>query len=638
MLIALVRRWDELGWADPTRVAASLGLFNAGRCNSFIAERDAFFHLTAPRARPAPKWRVARSPSGWPVLFAGWFDQREQMIAALGGAGNAAADDASLYGAALECWGADTDSRITGTYAAIVPLPDGRVRLSRSPWNGMPLFYAADAQGLAVASLPRPIFAAGWPERLHEGAVARLLAFRLADDRATPFEGVYQVPSGSVAFASPGGVQLERWYDPLTLPPTLLDNDAAYVERANALLTQAVQSALSTAQAPGIQLSGGLDSAIVADEMLHALPQGVRLRSYTFHPINEAPVAVPPTLYADERAFVADFAAMHPRLAPTYVDNRGIGFDDRARALFLAGGTAFPSMVLSSPHHGCYAAAAADGSDWLFHAGMGNITFSNEAPWVWAEWFARGRWRELWRLARDRLGDQRPALRRLIAHAVMPHLAPRLRRALRRAVHPREPDNRFGNRLLRAGGPAAALADHPPSEGIATSAEMVRNRAEWLEQTYRDFGTAGELNLAYEQVFGLRMRDVVQYRPLIEFCITIPTEQLCRRGERRFLARRMAKGRMPEAQRRNPRAGMHNADWHFKMARDLDALKRRVEGLADHPMISQSIDIDTARALLEAFPTKPPVDDDSGAAWRFELPAVLMMADYVDFVSGRNTT
>ena len=370
--------------------------------------------------------------------------------------------------------------------------------------------------------------------------------------------------------------------------------------------------------------------------MVRNLPEPERLRTYTFHPMDQARPVVPPTLYADERPFVEAFLASHPRIQPTFVDNAEVSFDHRARALFLAGGTAFPAMVLASAHHGCFEAAAQDGCDWLFHAGMGNITISNDSPWVWPEFFARGRWRELWRLLRNRPSDTRPLLRRFLAHGLMPNLPAGLQRGLRGMVHGNVVGHGFGNPLLRDGGPAAAQADHPASEGIATAGEMVRTRAEWLEQTYRNCGTTGELAQAYAQVFGVRWRDVTQYRPLIEFCVTIPTEQLARNGQRRFLARRMARGRMPEAQRLNPRVGMHNADWYDKMARDLPGLRKRVEAFADHPVIGPSIDADKARALIDSFPAEPPADATAGAAWRFNLPAAMLIADYVDFVTGRN--
>lgn len=572
------------------------------------------------------------------MLFSGWIDNSESLGAELAtnAPRDARAGSAELYGAALEAWGFNTDSRLIGCYATIVALPDGRVRLSRSPWNGMPLFYAADLSGIAVASIPRPIFAAGWPQQLSEGAIARLLAFRTDHDEATPYEGVRQAPSGCVVTLSRDAVELERWYDPLALPATVLESDDAYVEKANALLRDALQSALKGVRKPGLQLSGGLDSSIIADELLHNLPEGERLRTYTFHPADQAELVVPPTLYADERPLVAAFLASHPRIQPTFVDNRDIAFDHRSRALFLAGGNAFPAMVLASSHYGCFEAAAQDGCDWLLHAGMGNITISNDSPWVWPEFFARGRWSELWRLLHNRPGDTRSMLRRLVAHGVMPNLPKRLQTRLRSLVHGKVAGHGFGNTLLREGGPAAALADYPASEGIATAGEMVRNRTEWLEQTYRNCGTTGELSLAYAQVFGIRWRDVTQYRPLIEFCVTIPTEQLARGGQRRFLARRMARGRMPEEQRLNPRVGMHNADWHHKMAGDLERLRKRIEAFADHPIIGPSIDIEKARALIDSFPFEPPADASAGAQWRFQLPAALLIADYVDFVTGRN--
>ena len=104
MLIAFVRRWEETGWVDSRRVSASVGLFNAGRCNSDLQDGDAFFHLAGPRAAVSLNWRVARSPLGWPVLFAGWIDHHESLVEQLGSQALPlrSGDNASLYGAALQ--------------------------------------------------------------------------------------------------------------------------------------------------------------------------------------------------------------------------------------------------------------------------------------------------------------------------------------------------------------------------------------------------------------------------------------------------------------------------------------------------------------------------------------------------------
>lgn len=634
MLIAFARRWDATSWVDASRIGPSLGLFNAGRCNLEAGADLACAHLEAPRAQPRPAWRAARTASGAIVLFAGWIDNGDELIASLGPAAASSPDE--CYGAAWDRWGEDADRRIVGRYAAILAFPDGSLRLSRSPWGGKPLFHAQDASGVAVASVPRPIMAAGWPQRLRETAIARILAYRLDEDTASAFAGIHQVPHGSVVHIDQRGARLTRWYDPLALPPTRLADDAAYVERADALLGEAARAALRPARRAGVLLSGGLDSPLVADALLRHAPATQPLASYTFHPRAEWDGPDEPGQFADERAFVQAFAAARPRLQTRFVDNREIAFDSRWRDLFLAGGGAGPAMAVAPVYHGCIAAAAADRCDWLFSADLGNMFLSSHAPWAWPEYLLRGRWRELGRLARGRVDDPRPIWRRIAALAAMPLLPLPLRRAIRRAVHHGEAGDMLRSPFLRPGSPAAREADHAPGENLGAAAEEVSSRRDWLRQAYAALGHGAEIGAGIEQVFGIRLRDVLSCRPLIEFCATIPTDQFVRGGVTRHLARRLGMGRLPEAQRLNPRLGTHNADWRLRLAGDLPRLREEAAGLAGHPLVGTWIDADAARALLADFPEADPVDPALATALRLDVPTALLAAAFADFVTGRN--
>ena len=168
-------------------------MFSGRPADSNICGDDFFADLPSPRAQPRRHWRVARSPSGFAVLFCGWIDH----VAGLSeDAGSAFTDGAELYGAAVERWGVDADRRIVGTYAAIVCMPDGTVRLSRSPWASKSLFFHADRDVLLACSIPRPLFAAGLAKRLRAAAVDALFSMELPDDVLSSFEGVETVPHG----------------------------------------------------------------------------------------------------------------------------------------------------------------------------------------------------------------------------------------------------------------------------------------------------------------------------------------------------------------------------------------------------------------------------------------------------------
>ena len=635
-MILFARDWNGPSWADQARALASLGLFAGSTPPHERSGSDLFAHLPAPRARAQRGWRVARSRSGLATLLSGWIDNRAELCAELG-LSVAQVGAATLYAEAVERWGQAADSRIVGCYAAVVCLPDGRVRLSRSPWGGKSLLYHDDGQALIACSIARPLFAAGLPKRLRAGEIDALVSMRLPDDREGLFEGVWQVPHGSVVTLSPGRADICRWYDPQALAPVRFARDADYVEAAGGLLRDAVGQALGAADNPGMTLSGGLDSSMVCAEALVQLAPGRRLKSFTFHPLPEWDGAVPAHKFGDDRPLVEQFARMHPALDPHYIDNRGIDFDDRAAQVFAACDAGYPARVLGSLFHGIYDAAAQAGCDWLLTAECGNLTFSNGAPWAAAEFFRTGRWLQLWRLLQARLNDPRPMWRRIAAHGIMPQLPARQRAAIRAAVHRQgEQADRFANPFLRADSRLGHLRREAAIERNIMTVDRDETRAAYIAENYHAMSLGAEVTHGYEQVFGIRLRDVTNYRPLIEFCLAMPTDQMVRDGESRWLARRMGLGRMPEAQRRNPLYGEHNADWHARLTPRLDELRREVERLAEHPQLGEVLDVAAMRAALDAWPATTPSDPALADRLRFHLPAVLYIGRFLDFETGRN--
>ena len=465
-----------------------------------------------------------------------------------------------------------------------------------------------------------------------------MLVYRLDDDDVTTFKGVAQVPIGSIVHISREGAHANRWYDPVAAArPIKFSRDEEYVEAANEILAKAARAALRMSRKPGVTLSGGLDSAMVADELSRQVANDVSLRSYTFHPVDEWRGNVPPRFFPDDRPYVREYLNEHPRIIGRFIDNRDTGFDHYSSQLILSSSsTCGPGSAITAPLYGCFAAAAEDGCDWMFTATDGNTNISNEAPWAWPELLRKGKWNELWRAAKARPADPRPVWRRIAALALMPHFPFNLRWAVRAVVHGRNPDEQMLNPLVHADGPAAALAVFPPSEGSSTITADIATRAQWLRELHRSSALDGLHDVSVEEVFGIRTRDVTRYRPLIEFFGGVPTNQYLRGGVNRYLGRRMAVGRMPEAQRTNTRYGMHNTDWHMRLTPRLRELRARVEAMIEHPLIGPMIDADKARALLDEWPTESPDDPGFGCAWRFDLPGALLVTDFVNAMTGRN--
>lgn len=627
------RIWGNPDRIAPGRGAQSLGLF-AGHAADLCSDGgDCFSELPAPRARSRPGWRVARSPLGNPVLLLGWIDNADELAQRLG-LNNPTPE--SIYGAAVDRWGAEADSHIIGEYATLMTLPDGSIRMARSPWGSFPLFFHHGHAGFMACSILRPMFAAGLDNQIRPDAIERLLAFELPDGTTSQFEGIDMVRGGQIVIANRDGWSARTWYDPLDIREVRFKCDEDYVDATNALLTEAVQKALRLAKKPAMTLSGGLDSSIVCDEMLRQMPAGQKLTSITFVPLPEWDGRAVDGLFGDDGPYVREFIRTHPGLDPIFVDNRDHDFLSYSNEMFLGGDSGYPARVIGLVGLGVACAARDAGCDWLFSATMGNLTFSQEAPWAPAEFFRTLRWRQWWHTANNRLDDPRPIWRRMTAMGIMPNLPEGLRWKIRDLIHRGRPAELITNPYLDQSGPLAAKIKLRNTRSNISDLDFFTSRERFIRATYEAADIGSEAGLGSTQVFGVQMRDVLGYRPFIELCFGMPTEQFTRNGERRRLARRMGVGRLPEAQRTELRHGDHVVDWHARMTPMLPRLREEVRQIAEHPQLGALLDTKAMLRDLDNWPDAAPTDIGTVSRLRFALPAMAYVRRFVDFETGRN--
>lgn len=566
-------------------------------------------------------------------VFYGWLDNRADLQNALG-LGDA--PDDVIYAAALQRWGNSTDHHVIGSYCAITALPDGRLRLVRSPWSAPPLHFIDTDKRTCASSVLRVLFAAGHPREVdYDHVTDQLLQDHHDGESRGWYCGVGRVPLGTCILLGPGTIDERRYYDPCAIPALHFANDEDYLAAAQALIDEAATVALAGCERPGLMLSGGLDSAIVAEALLRKLPEERRLPSFTFGPEAAWDGTAPPYRYGDEREFVRAFAAKHPRLEPHFPDSLGHDFDYRLRELFAACDTPTANVANVGIMHGVWQAAKSAGCDCLLNAELGNFTISNEAPWYSVEYFLRGRWGALRRALDTRPGDSRPLWRKFLALSILPLVPAPVRQAIRLLVNPQTGDLVPLLSMLNL----AAKRDHlkrRKSAPLMYAHRPPKSRKEWIMRAWHSADSGEDLDLGFERLYGMRRRDVSAYRPLIEFCMGLPTAQFVGQGLNRRLARRLAEGHMPEAQRLNPLYGAHHPDWHVRLGRRRNELTEYAERMRSHPFLGQAVDIDRMQRLLKDWPEITPHDHAEALPRSFALTRALTAAAFIGYAEGRN--
>ncbi len=635
-MLAVWHSWEPGGPSPIEAVARSLGLFAGASAAWHTDWQTGFAFLDGPRPTP-PRlgWKPAQTASGTRVLFHGTFDNLAEIAGALC---IPARDRAAVYGEAVARWGDGADQRIHGSYCAVICLGEGGLRLSRSPWLPPPLHYAADARRAFACSSLRGLVAGGIPRELDRSVLAEMLRGAKERDDRSWYKGTRTVMPGSSVILTRDGAKVRQWYDPATLPEVRFARDEDYVEAANEQLARSVACALRESSSLGISLSGGLDSGIAASEVLRQLAPGQRLPSFTHCPHPAWHGVSPPGTFGNERAMVEAFAAMHPALEPRFLDDPARGFDDQAIPLAAATGMFFRMVHIAAPFRGVWRAAQDARVDCLLGADLGNVTISCGARWAAAEFLRTGEWEECVSALRTIRGDTRPMWRRFAAEAVLPNLPRAVRRTVRRAVHPGDSGTGEVMDILRPEfSERLQPGDFSRNSADVEPYELSRSHREDVARLFYDeMMDAGEIIQGYEQIYGVRYRDLTAYRPLMELCFGMPTGQFMRAGTDRWLARRMAAGRMPEAQRMNRLQGGHHVDWHERMTPRVPELRARLARVAEHPWLGEWIDTERLGALLDDWPAASSYDVAVQMPRLYSLPLAINAADFVDWLDGRN--
>ena len=183
-------------------------------------------------------------------------------------------------------WGEDLPSRLNGMFAfAIYDRFRRRLFLARDRFGEKPLYYAhrrgffAFASELTALALHRSV-----DSSLNLRALQKYFAYGYLPAPHAMFSGAHKLPGGhALTYAIDSGELTLRCYWKFAIEPdeSLQDSDEPrLIEECRALLGQAAQRRLMSDVPLGIFLSGGLDSSLVLASLAKLVPAGL-LNTFT---------------------------------------------------------------------------------------------------------------------------------------------------------------------------------------------------------------------------------------------------------------------------------------------------------------------------------------------------------------------
>jgi len=469
--------------------------------------------------------RIA-SPDGHCLFWDGRLDNRTELRANLGvdldERGDTASSDGALVMALCRRDGlARTLPRLIGDWALAFWDPHSRQwSLARDFAGVRPLYYTRTPDGYRWSfTLDALLSASRHPRPLDRRYLAGLF-FLGPDPAATPYEGIECVPPAHVVTIEDERVHCQPFWTPPTGRRIQYRQDSDYEEHFRALVREAVRCRLDSTQPAWAFLSGGLDSSSIvclADDLIASGDA----RARTLHTIT---YVFEPSPVTGERRFCAAVerrrgqdshyleTTMYPYLRPRPGDGSPVPYLlDGSIALAQA------QKTLMQRLGGQVLLCGSGGDELLGNSRRGERVLADRLRHY--EWHAFGRGLREWSVSL-----RRPALTLL---------GQTLASVPRRRVRP-----------FPSGPPpwlAPAFLDVIRDPASVTRTPALRDWPSSLRSV-----VARTAQQDYRSLCGCDVRYPFLDRRLVEFCLSLPLEQLTRPGETRSLMRRSLRGIVPE--------------------------------------------------------------------------------------------
>lgn len=513
-----------------------------------------------------PEAAVERLPltdaaSGCTITADARLDNREELIAALElNPDSPPIGDGELILRAYLKWGDRCPNHLLGDFAFAIWDP-----------RGPRLFGARDHMGmrqLNYCHLPGHIFAfandsealaahPAIPPRINQARIADFLDdLEGADFTSTLYAHIRRLPPAHVLVVDGSGLATHRYWRLTPGPALTLDRDEDYEAAFLTVFTEAVRCRLRSKGPAGSMLSGGMDSGSIVAVAAQLLADRGDGPLPTFSAIGPDPDSCPETA-------AIGVALGLPGIAPATVDHRRL--DDLLQALWrLATATGEPFDEHLTMVRAVYLLARNSGVKVLLDGVAGDVVLSSGNR-VAAQ-MRRLRFRSAWRDSRGEEAYWKIANYRFRAFAgglwvaFVPNAIRRARRILAWRMadsaigRPGVIDRDFARRADLRG--RRAIARSFTSQGDLGEAEA---RAEAI--AHPQLAAARERYDRTAAAVGIEVRDPFMDIRVIQFCLSLPQDQLQRCGWPKHLLRRAMKGRLPDSLRW--RHGKEHLGWAF---------------------------------------------------------------------------
>ena len=499
--------------------------------------------------------------------------------------------DAGILLEAWLRWKEDCLDRLVGSFAfAVFDRSKRQLTLARDTVGARPLAYRAEHGVLRFASMPSGVVA---PEPLRpdlRAITAGLAGAPTPGDRSC-FEHVNILPPGHFLQFAPAGISVRRYWEPApsyARSRSFDDTVAEYRERLDSAVAANMRRGSPTL---ALQLSSGYDSSAVTGTAARLRRPGDRLIAFTSAPATDFDQLQFRGRIADEFAIAAETAAA--------LDIPHVIVRDATPLLDTLHGHSrwYQQPVGNVFNQGWWQEiafrASIMGADSLLSAAAGNLSISYGGLPILAYWLRTARWLRWFSEARAAKSSNDVRWRGLLFASFAPWLPARVIRGLEQTFRSSATDGATCFVRREAIEQYSQFWDAGDEWGL--TGDPLTDRIKFIRAS--DFGHHRKGLLGQT---GIDERDPTSDQRLIEFCLSMPPEQLLDKGIFKPVARAALADRVPRQILQLKRRGYQGADWAARLrSNDMLAI---VEEISPSPA-AEVLDLEQMRRAIACWPT-----------------------------------
>lgn len=628
------------------RIAQSLTIYGPEKQIVQADQNVAFVytHFTnTPEARGA--YQPLKSQSGrYTFLFDGRIDNREDLARDL----NISAtqlrmmSDAALALASWEKSGMSALNCWVGEFAAIIWNDQTReFTLLRDQFGRRPLHYHLTDDRLVIASMPKGIHALGDIERrLNPDRLIDVLSYIDTDLTLSYFEQIDMVAPAHCTIVSADCVRHTRYYRlDDHRKPVRYKRDEDYVEAADALFDTAIKACLRSPGPVGSFLSSGLDSSTAAAYAADHLAQaGRRLSTYTWVPMSGFADSDDPSKCFDESPAAYAMAETYPNIDVNLIGRDGPGLFDGLDAYLLAAESVVRNGLNLALMNATGRAARQDGIKVMLEGTAGNSTLSYNGADLHYNMLRSGRLDKLF-IDLARSPNPVPELKALI-RKTLPEPVFDLVERLRGKTETYNSNARRNSAANEGAALHRQTRERGRALGFSYSHYPIRGERDYWVRFIENYMGPADANMraAMPALYGFELRDPFFDRRILEWHFGVPEAQYNRRGESRYLMKRMTKNRLPDLIRdRQLGKGRQSADWRPRLQRDQERLINELDISLRQKEFEDVPNTPRLKALIQTLDDPEKTSDpDKLPEYVVVLPLAISVARLVNYEAGSN--